>query len=454
MKVTFGNTDTQVQPKEETKQAPIVNPAIYNNALVKNTYRVIPRAAETVLAGFGIPDFYNTMVGLGKKASPYLEMPDSMATSRLPGIESLPEAPEWMTSEGMKKNVTKPLEKKFLPKDYGKGTGAISDIIDSFGRSLPLVGLSLPAVLSSLGASAGMKGAEKLGFGVPGQIAGSFFGGNIGNLLKATPTMLRKFGKSVESPLWDNARKIADTPNFQVSSRSTLKEIDKVLESAKKGLSSSTYKALYNELSEIGKGSFNGKFDVKDLIKFRKKLGYAMGDVRKISSGQIKTYQKFIGDIKDKISEGLDTAGKMKPSFGKAYNAALSTSRALNAPSLLSEMFSKNKTLQGLAKNKVTKLLLGAGAGGAGGASVFKLGALPSVAIGAGMAGAGVILNQFNTGFNLIAKSPVIREHLKQIGKDVVNNNIKRLKANIIRLDRVVTKETIQKLSSMGVTFG
>jgi hypothetical protein len=348
------------------------------------------------------------------------------------------------------KKARQAFSEKYLPdKNYLEPNDFLSGVAANVGGDLPYIAATgVPGLLKSLGSGAAMSGVEKMGGGAIPQLAAGMLtsggmdfarrGGLAGKAVKEGQKggmfdldSLTDFGQRTKKSAYESAYGVGK--NIKIPDKNLAPALDGILTNAQKDLSKAEYKTLYDEIVSLGKNISKGKIDGETALRSRHKFN-------RLSKDAYRKGDKELGSYYEKVAKGLrSTVGigsELSKDYGKFVGLGDEMVKSFADPNKVTQFFENATSLN--LKNPLTKLLL-MGVGGGIGTAIGK----NPIGAGLGVLGgytAGTIGREISRVGELAYKSPTIRKHLKEIGKNMAKDQLKQASFNIMKLDKELSK--------------
>jgi len=364
----------------------------------------------------GLPaSMWNLLAPVAEKISELSSGP-TLLDKVLPGMDSpgsttLPRAPEFLTSEGLKENVFNPIgEQIFGQGSMRKQDGILEDIITRGSQIAPLAllgGASIPGALSQAGLSAtGGAVAKQLGAGEMGQSIAELGAGIVSPLAykAAISRSVPKVAKQAERSLWSQVEKQA-AKETNVPIMRLYDEAEEVLSKASRVLPGKEKKVVLDTLASVSKSWGPKEASAQNLIDSTRKI---FNTIPQVKSAQGK---KILNDFRVTINKGLDN-------IIESYPEARSITKAIKQHPYLTNIAKKSSPT-------TNRLLEGAMAFGKFAAipAAVKFGGSWSLLGALGATGAYAVKNMAQD-YKLLKASPTLRRMFTGFMKDISAGSI------------------------------
>jgi hypothetical protein len=419
--------------------------------------RALARSAETIL---GLPgDIANTALGLTNFGIEKATGKPSPLPAKVPIIQG---------SEDIKENVTEPLAKEFLPKDYiqpqGEGEKFFDEIASDAaalffpakgsipfkgiaGRALKSIGKSALANTAKWGAEALtdsplVGSAVKLGtllytdlFGSRkelGSIKDNFYKESKAKIPTAAKINVKPEKLGIEKIITELDRGDLPDKKFLLDRAKSFEDIvSKNIPSRKEA--SSIINEAGKPYTKVIPGKRGGEALVNQIIKIKQDWNQHLLDPN-LGSKSKDVIKRLVGTA----NSAIQRYGTTNPEFYEPWKAAEELHGALNTKGLIQNILSKNPLLENSIKNPLVKYLLAPGIVKGGITGITKIGLPKSLGIAAGAKGA----YDASRAIQLMASSPLARKYYKDFAQSALKNDSKAMLRDIRKLNHEADKLT------------
>lgn len=364
--------------------------------------RTVARGGEAIL---GLPgDILSTGLSVG----------NFVTGGNIPGVETVQ---KYLPTSANIRKGTEALTGEYL-KPRNKGEEFYEDVVGDLATlALPVKG-KIPfksAIVKALGANAlGFLGEEVGGdigksVGKIGFILGSGLPGGKSKLEEAMKVNYKKAGESIkDNPIFKSKPLRDEVTQLQKWSKSGIGTPEKEFV----GSTIDSVKKLIKKDTISIKNAWEAKKDVNSLLKDKNTPTKALPQLEKLSGSLNKVLQEY--------------GTKYNPDFLKSFNFSEDIYKGLNKKSKINKFFQDNFSLEELAKNSLTKGLLGTIA--------YGTGQLPKLAAGA-VAGFGA--RPAIQSFEFLMNSKEAQKYYKDILKGAASGNKTLVARSITNLNKV-----------------